>query len=127
MSKKILLSAVGVVAAVIALSGCSQQQQQPLNPVIAPVTVEVGDLQGETVDLIVGQTLNINTGDLPVESYSATVADPAIAEFSAGYTDGSATFNPGLKALAVGSTKVVLANSDGGIEDVTFTIDVTEK
>ncbi len=126
MSKKLLIATVGIAAAVIALSGCAQQQQPP-TPVIAPVTVEVGDLQGETVDLIVGQTLNINTGDLPVESYSAQVADPAIAEFSAGYTDGSATFNPGLKALAVGSTEVVLSNSNGGIQDVTFTIDVTAK
>lgn len=114
---------VGVVAASLALGGCAQQN----TPVIAPVTMDVGDLQGETVELIVGQVLNINTGDLATDSYSGTVADTAVAEFTAGYTDGGATFNPGVKALSVGSTEVVLSNSDGGIEDVTFTVAVTEK
>lgn len=107
----------------IALSGCSQSNE----PVIAPVTMDAGDLQGETVELIVDQVLNINTGDLAVESYSGEVADPAVAEFVAGYTDGSATFNPGVRALSVGTTEVVLSNSDGGIQDVTFTVEVTEK
>jgi hypothetical protein len=106
------LSAVvaGVFAVSIALSGCSQSNE----PVIAPVTMDAGDLQGETVELA-------------VESYSGEVADPAVAEFVAGYTDGSATFNPGVKALSVGTTEVVLSNSDGGIQDVTFTVEVTEK
>ena len=119
------LSAVvaGVFAVSIALSGCSQSNE----PVIAPVTMDAGELQGQTVELIVDQVLNINTGDLAVESYSGEVADTAVAEFVAGYTDGSATFKPGVKALSVGTTEVVLSNSDGGIQDVTFTVEVTEK
>lgn len=117
------LSAVvaGIFAVSIALSGCSQSN------VIAPVTMDAGELQGETVELIVGQVLNINTGDLATDSYSGEVADPAVAEFVPGGTDGSATFNPGVTALSVGSTEVVLSNSDGGIQDVTFTVEVTEK
>ena len=43
-----------------------------------------------------------------------------------GYEEGGATYNPGVKALAEGSTEVVLSNSDGGIEDVTFTVEVGE-
>lgn len=105
----------------ITLSGCSQ------NNVIAPVTMDAGDLQGETVELIVGQVLNINTGDLAVDSYSGEVADPAVAEFVPGRIEDSATFNPGVTALSVGSTEVVLSNSDGGIQDVSFTVEVTEK
>jgi len=113
---------VGIFAASIALSGCTQSES-----VIAPVTMDAGDLQGETVDLVVGQVLNINTGDLAVDSYSGEVADPAVAEFVAGYTDGSATFNPGVTALSVGTTEVVLSNSNGGIQDVTFTVEVSER
>ncbi|MDN3497560.1 hypothetical protein QL996_16590 [Planococcus sp. APC 4015] len=116
-----LAAATLVVAAAISLSACSQS-----GPVIAPVTMDAGDLEGSTVELIVGQVLNIDTGDLAVDSYSGTAADPAIAEFVAGREDGGATFNPGFTALAVGSTDVVLSNSDGGIEEITFTIDVTE-
>lgn len=113
---------VAVAGLTLGLAGCTQSSD-----VIAPVTMEAGDLQGATVDLVVGQVLNINTGDLAVESYSGEVADPAVAEFTAGYTDDSATFNPGVTALSVGTTEVVLSNSDGGIQDVTFTVDVTEK
>lgn len=111
-----------VLAAGIALTACAAGGE----PVITPVTVEVGDLQGTTVELVVGQTLDIDTGDLAVDSYSGSVDDAAVAEFVAGREDGSATFNPGVEALAVGSTGVVLSNSDGGIEDVTFTVEVTQ-
>jgi hypothetical protein len=93
--------------------------------VIAPVTMSANDLQGATVDLVVGQVLNINTGDLAVDSYTGEVADPAVAEFVAGRDDGSATFNPGVTALAEGSTEVVMTNEQGGIQPLTFTVEVT--
>jgi hypothetical protein len=118
----------GIVAAflalgIIGLSACTSTPST--NNVIAPVVMDAGDLQGATVDLKVGQVLDIDTGSLDVDSYSATVADPKIAEFVAGRVESSATFNPGVTALAVGSTEVVLSNSDGGIQDVSFTVDVT--
>lgn len=92
------------------------------SPVIAPVTRSANDLQGKTVDLKVGQVLNIDTGSLDVTSYSAKVTDPLVAKFDAGRKDGSATFNPGVTALKEGKTTVVLSNKQGGIEDVTFTV-----
>jgi hypothetical protein len=115
-----LIGAAAIVTLAVSLNACAQSN----TPVIAPVTMEAGDLQGETVELVVGQVLNINTGDLAVDSYSGEVADSAVAEFVKGYEEGGTTYNPGVKALADGSTKVVLSNSDGGIEDVTFTVQV---
>ena len=117
-----LIGAAAVIAVAVGLSACAQST----TPVIAPVTMDAGDLQGATVDLVVGQVLNINTGDLAVDSYSGEVADTAVAEFVKGYEEGGATYNPGVKALAEGSTEVVLSNSDGGIQDVTFTVEVGE-
>jgi hypothetical protein len=93
--------------------------------VIAPVTMDVGDLQGTTVELVVGQALNITTGDLAVDSYTGEIDDPTVAEFVPGREDGSATYNPGVLALAPGSTEVVLSNTDGGIQDVTFSVSVS--
>ena len=141
ISRAVFAGALFAVA--VAASGCAQSTPAPSSPVtssaattpastpadtpvIAPVTRAVGDLEGETVDLVVGQVLNITTGDLAVESYSGTVADTAVAEFIAGRDDGSAIFNPGVKALAAGTTTVVLANADGGIQDVTFTVEVAQ-
>jgi hypothetical protein len=115
-----LIGAAAILTLSVSMSACAQSN----SPVIAPVTMDAGDLQGETVELVVGQVLNINTGDLAVDSYSGEVADTAVAEFVKGYREGGATFNPGVKALADGSTEVVLSNSDGGIEDVTFTVQV---
>mgnify|MGYP001137682216 CR=1 FL=1 len=135
----ISLRPVSVVAAtvglVLALVGCAAgggtggatTATGMGTPVIAPVTMSAQDLQGTTVDLVVGQSLNITTGDLAGDSYSATVSDPRVAEFVPGGTQGSAQFNPGIRARAAGTAVVVLSNTDGGIEDVTFTVDVTTR
>jgi hypothetical protein len=111
------------VGLALGLGGCAQ----PNTPVIAPVTMDADDLQGATVDLLVGQVLNINTGDLAVDSYSGEVEDTSVAEFTAGREDGGATFNPGVTALAEGTTKVVMTNEDGGIQPLEFTVDITTK
>lgn len=116
-----LIAGAGILAIVALLSGCSTPSS---GPVIAPVTMNVNELQGKTVDLDVGQVLNITTGDLAGDSYSGKVADTNVAEFVPARKDASAEFNPGVKAIGAGKTKVVLSNSDGGIEDVEFTVDV---
>lgn len=94
---------------------------------IAPVTESANDLQGATVQLVVGQALNIDTGDLAVDSYEGEVTDPVVAEFVPGRDDGSATFNPGVLALSVGTTDVEMTNAQGGIEPLRFTVEVTER
>jgi hypothetical protein len=115
-----ILAAVVAVSAVVGLSACA-----PTQPVVAPVTVSVGDLQGATVDVALNQVININTGDLAVDSYTAEIADPSILEFVQGNEDGGATFNPGLKPLKVGTTEVTMTNAQGGIQPLTFTVKVT--
>ena len=114
------LLAIAVLAGALALSACSGQS------VMAPIVKNVGDLQGDTIDLRVGQVLDIDTGDLDVDSYTATVSDTSIAEFVQGRDDGSAVFNPGITALAPGTTQVVLSNEQGGIEDVVFEVHVDQ-
>lgn len=114
------LVVVLAVTAMMGLTGCA-----PPSPVIAPVVMDVGDLQGETVQLAVGQVLDIDTGDLAVDSYQGVVEDPSVAQFSPGREEGGATFNPGVTGLADGTTEVVLSNSNGGIQDVTFTVEVS--
>ena len=94
---------------------------------IAPVVMKANDLQGATVDLVVGQVLDIDTGDLAVDSYTGKVEDTDVAEFVQGKDDGSATFNPGITALAEGSTEVVMTNAQGGIQPLTFTVDVSAR
>lgn len=115
--------AVAAIAAsaVFGLAACSAP-----TPVVAPVTVLVNNLQGETVKVALNQLVNINTESLAVDSYTAKIADPSIAEFVQGRKDGSAKFNPGLKPLKVGTTKVTLTNEQGGIQPLEFTLEVVK-
>lgn len=118
---KALATVLAAAAVVVLFAGCA-----PADPVIAPITRDAGSLQGATVDLEVGQVLNIDTGDLAVDSYSGEVDDPSVARFVAGREEDGATFNPGVEGLSEGETTVVLSNSDGGIQDVTFTVEVSD-
>ncbi|MCS5716078.1 hypothetical protein NVV95_16150 [Herbiconiux sp. CPCC 205716] len=124
-----------VIAVAVAgggLSGCAASPAEaPTTPIggdiVAPVTMEANDLQGATVDLVVGQVLNVKTGDLATDSYTGEVADTQVATFVKGATGGSAETNPGVTAVGPGETEVTMTNSDGGIQPLTFTVVVTAK
>ncbi len=115
-----VLAAIAAVSLALGLAACAP------TPVVAPVTVNVGDLQGATVDVALNQVININTGDLAVDSYTAEIADSSVVEFVQGREDGGATFNPGLKPLKIGETTVTMTNEQGGIQPLEFTVNVTE-
>lgn len=129
MRIRLLAAGFGVALAAVALAACapaaSPSPSQSSTRVIAPVTMAANDLQGATVDLLVGQVLNVTTGDLAVDSYRGTVADAAVARFDAGHDDGSARFNPGVTALAPGTTAVTMTNQNAGIQPLEFTVVVT--
>ena len=117
-SLRLLAVAALALSAVVGLSACAN------TPVVAPVVVNTGDIQGSTVTVPLNSTVDLNTGSLAVDSYTATIADTSIAQFVQGHTDNGATFNPGIKPLKVGSTQVTLANKQGGIQNVVFTLKV---
>lgn len=119
MLKTLRAGAVALaLASALALAACAP------TPVVAPVTVTANDLQGETVKVAINQVLNINTGDLAVDSYTAEVADESIVEFVPGAIDAHMSTNPGFKPLKVGETEVTMTNEDGGIQPLQFTIEV---
>lgn len=120
-------------AAVFSLSACSTASSTPESSetteesgstVIAPVIVDVADLDGTTVDVQEGNFIDVN---VPMDSealWTAKIADDMILSFTAGGTDGSAVFNPGFEALGVGTTEVTMTD---GTTTVTFTVNVTGK
>ncbi len=111
---------------ILGVSACgTSSSEEPIGgDVIAPVTMSVNELQGAEVELLVGQVLNINTDSLAVDSYQGEVSDPTVARFVAGKDDGSATFNPGVEALAEGTADVTMVNDQGGIQPLEFTVTV---
>ncbi len=130
LMKKKLVAALGAVAIALSLSACDTGAQPAGEPiggdVIAPVTQNLADLDSTTVELKVGQVLNINTGDVPVEAFEAEVADPAVVEFAPGRTEASAEFNPGFTGTATGTTEVTVSSTLSSVQvaPATFTITV---
>jgi len=117
---RIVAVAAAASVLLVGIAGCATT-----SPVVTPVVVNSGDIQGSVVEVPLNSTVVINTGDLDVDSYTAEIADPSIAEFVQGKEDASASFNPGLKPKKVGETEVTLANENGGIQNVEFTLKVT--
>lgn len=120
------LRAARTIAATIALLALLAACAPNTGPVVSPVTVKIADLPGTTVKVALNQVVNLGTGSLATDSYSGTVADTSIATFTPGGKKGGADFNPGLTPHKVGTTEVTLSNSDGGVQDVEFTLTVTK-
>jgi hypothetical protein len=120
--KRLAAGLTALVVATLTLTACAPPI---LDPVPAPVTVELDELAGRTVDVPLDSLLNINVGENDVTRVTAIIADPRIAEFVPGSDDGSAQFNPGVRPRAVGQTDVTLTHEDGAFEPVEFVLNVT--
>lgn len=134
MIKKTALRVAAVaLAAGVALTAtaCSSQAStdtkaasEEANEVISPITVDITSIDGQTIDVGVDNVININADD--VTAWSAVIADPAVAEFIAGTSEGDSAdalkTNPGIKPLKIGTTEVTMTSTDG--TTVTFKVNV---
>lgn len=118
MNWRIIATGFAVVVA-IGLAGCAPDGSRT-----APVVMEIGDLPGATVQLLTDQVLQIDPGSLAADSIHGVVEDTAVAQFVAGDETDDGTWWPKAYGVAEGETRVVLSNSDSGIQDVEFTIEV---
>jgi hypothetical protein len=105
-------------------TSASPESSESSTPVAEPAVMDLDELEGETVTLKVGETLDINTGTQPSDVYTGDVENPDVVEFIPGAETTLATFNPGVKALKTGSSTVVLTNAEDRSEPVTFTVTV---
>jgi hypothetical protein len=128
--RRALLVAALVPAIVFAGCGSDDDDEddapptEPTTSVLPPVFVDVDSLQGTTVEVRAGGAVVVTGDDETFTAWTATIADPTVVAFVPGRDDGSATFNPGFEALAVGSTDVTMANGESGAT-IGFRIDVT--
>lgn len=120
-----------LVAASLVAVACGDDEEpatstEASSSALPPVIVDLDSLEGTTVEVPEGGTVDITGDDETFTDWTATIADPAVVSFTPGRDDGSAQFNPGLEATAVGTTEVTLTNSSTDAT-VTFTVDVTER
>lgn len=112
----ILLSAT----VALGLIACAPTAEQ-----LPPVIVDITSVDGTTVSVPVGGAVDLTGDDKTYTSWTAEIADSTVVAFVPGKDDGSASFNPGLDALAAGSSEVTLTNSETD-DSVTFTVEVTK-
>ena len=116
---------LGLAAGGLGLTACSPGGSQG-SSALPPVIVELDDVDGTTVEVPEGGSIDLTGDDETYTEWTADIADPEVVEFVPGRDDGSAQFNPGLTATSVGTTEVTLENSESG-DSVTFTVEVVPK
>jgi hypothetical protein len=92
--------------------------------VLPPVIEDINSIDGTTVDLKAGGTIDLTGDTTTYTDWTGEVSDPKVAQFVPGRDEGGASFNPGVKALAAGTAEVKLTNSTSN-ETATFTVNVT--
>ncbi len=122
-----LAGGIAVAASAFVLTGCAGGSGTVGGDTLPPIIKTADSLQGATVEINSKQPLDIDTGSLAVDSYSLVSIDPeGVVKFTPGTvgTGGSASFNPGVSAIKEGTATVVLKNSQGGIQNLSFTVTV---
>jgi hypothetical protein len=91
----------------------------PIGGNVLPPVIIPDDATSATAK--VGDTLVFNVEDPANTKISTT--DTSILELTQGYSDGSAVFNPGAKALAAGTAIVTVVEPDEATYEVSITIE----
>jgi hypothetical protein len=119
---------VPLLAAALLLGACADDDDSApattaasVGTVLPPVIVDLNTVDGTTVDVRAGGTVDLTGDETTYTDWSAKIADPIVVAFVPGRNSGSASFNPGLEAKAPGKTEVTLTNSSSS-ESVTFTV-----
>lgn len=109
------------IAATLMVSGCfggtTPPEQEP-----ASVVKTIDELQGEEVQLAPGDTLGVDTQGHDAALYDAMILDGSVAAYEPS-RDGTQIR---IEAVASGTTDVLLGDPDGSVDEVSFTLTVTE-
>ncbi|WP_313540060.1 hypothetical protein [Leifsonia aquatica] len=119
-NRRLISAAVAASLVAVGIAGCTSP-----TPVVDPVVVDLDDLPGATIEVPLNSTLFVITEWSEVDSYTAVIADPTIAEFVPSTDTGDAAYSPSITPKQVGETTVTLSRKDSEHQDVGFTLDVT--
>jgi len=124
MNKVAAIGAISILGVTV-LAGCSSDTEsatdtatssettQMLPPVIVTADqMDVAAVVGNMIDIVVDDPVNT----------TIAVDNSDVLEITQGKDDGSALFNPGAKALAVGTATVTVTNPDGTTRDIVVTV-----
>lgn len=110
------LAAMALVAG-LGLAGCASPAPEPApepapteevigGDVVAPIELSYQDINGQTIELVIGQVINIDYGGINSGEVTVEVADPAVVEYTDAKFEDGVQFSAGLTALSGGESKV---------------------
>jgi len=113
---KFTLRKVAVVAAIASvatfgLSACATPAPEPTQSaiggdIVAPIELNYQDIDGQTLELVVGQVVNINYGGINDGEVTVDISDPKVVEYSAAAYEDDTQYSAGLMALSGGESTV---------------------
>ncbi len=126
-TKAAALGAAGLLGVAV-LAGCSSsddsstettssEMSEEATQMLPPVIIAVDQTDASAV---VGDFIDILSDD-PVNTV-ISVDNPEVLEITQGYDDGSAIFNPGAKALSVGTAVITVTNPDGATRNIVVVV-----
>lgn len=131
MKRRTAIIVGALVSAPLLLAGCSQPSPGPDGHSSAhdqahlpPLILTPDQVSGNEIFISADIPLSVTVtgGDETLSAWEGTVADPSIAEFTAGSVKDGASFWPGFAALKAGTTTATLTSPEG--TTVTFTLTV---
>ena len=113
---KFTLRKVAVVAAIASVAtfglyACATPAPEPTQSsiggdIVAPIEINYQDIDGQTIELVVGQVVNINYGGINDGEIEVTISDKKVVEYSAASYENDTQFSAGLLALSGGESTV---------------------
>ena len=113
---KFNLRKVAVVAAIASvatfgLSACATPAPEPTQSaiggdIVAPIELNYQDIDGQTLELVVGQVVNINYGGINDGEVTVDISDKKVVEYSAAAYENDTEYSAGLLALSGGESTV---------------------
>lgn len=74
--------------------------------VVAPIELSYQDINGQKIELLVGQVINIDYGGINDGEITVDVSDPAVVEYAPAKFEDGVQFSAGLTALSGGESTV---------------------
>lgn len=106
------LAVVAIAAAAsFGMSACATPAPEPTETtiggdIVAPIELNYQDIDGQTLELVVGQVVNINYGGINDGEVEVAISDPKVVEYSAAAYENDTQFSAGLLALSGGESTV---------------------
>lgn len=109
--RKVAAVAAIATVATFGLSACSTPAPEPTQSaiggdIVAPIELNYQDIDGQTLELVVGQVVNINYGGINDGEVTVAISDPKVVEYSAAAYENDTQFSAGLLALSGGESTV---------------------